>query len=71
MNKFVLAIALVTAFSAPASAALEKTPTLTHRHVESTFKHQWKGAEGQPAHDPYYYHPCNSTWYSYIVNDCD
>jgi hypothetical protein len=59
MNKFILAIALVTAFSAPALAALEKAPTRpTHRHVESTLKHQWKGGEAQPADDPYYYDPC-------------
>jgi|SoiMethySBSTD1v2_1073268.scaffolds.fasta_scaffold23842_10 hypothetical protein len=74
MSKFLLAIALVTAFSAPALAASEKASTRpTHRHVESTFKHQWKGGEARSrsADDPYYYDPCHSGFRSWIVNDCD
>ena len=48
MNKFLIALTLVTAFSAPALAALEKAPTRPdHRHVELNFKPQWKGEEAK------------------------
>jgi hypothetical protein len=73
MNKFLLAIALVTAFSAPALAALEKAPMRPdHSHVASAYKHQWKGVEQQSrsAGDSYW-QPCNSSFHAYIVNSCD
>jgi hypothetical protein len=75
MNRFLLAIALITAFSAPALAASEKAPTRPHqRHLESTSEHQWKrvpeqGRSGNS--DDSYWQPCNSSFHSYIVWDCD
>jgi hypothetical protein len=72
MNKFLIAIALVTAFSAPALAALQKAPARPdHRHVEP-IRHQWKGGEAQNrSANEHYWQPCDSTFHSYIVNNCD
>jgi hypothetical protein len=77
MNKFLVAIALVTAFSAPAFAASEKVPSL-QRQLGSTSEHRWQmpGHSRSDNHDDSYWQraywqPCNSTFHSYIVNMCD
>jgi hypothetical protein len=61
MNKFLLALALVTASAAPALADLGKEPTaLHHSEVVSTEDRQWDWRKGEmrpdqhPVNDPYW-----------------
>src|SRR4029077_3570915 len=68
MNKFLLAITLIVAFSAPALAALGKTQGRPdQRHVESASERQWKVGNaqrrlnGRQVSDPYWYTPCNNS----------
>jgi hypothetical protein len=72
MNRYLLALALIATFSAPAWAAVEKPARPDHRHIETTFTHQWRAGEAQSRSVVgSYWQPCNSTFHSYIVNNCD
>ena len=52
MNKFLLAIVLVAAFSASALAAPEKAKTRPHqRHLQSTSEHPWRQMWDQAQYD--------------------
>jgi hypothetical protein len=75
VNKFLVALALTAALATPALAAVQKAePRPDHGHVESTFKMggEAKGREVQSrSAGNSYWQPCNSTFHSYIVNNCD
>jgi hypothetical protein len=77
LNKFLLAITLIVAFSAPALAALGKTQGRPdQRHVESASERQWKVGNaqrrlnGRQVSDPYWYTPCNNSS-SPDADDCE
>jgi hypothetical protein len=76
LNKFLLAITLIVAFSAPALAALGKAQSRPdQRHLESTSERQWKWGNAQPrlsrrqVDDPYWT-PCDYSS-SYGPDSCE
>jgi hypothetical protein len=76
MNKFLLAITLIVAFSAPALAALGKAQSRPdQRHLESTSERQWKWGNAEPrlsrrqVGDPYWT-PCDYSS-SYGPDSCE
>lgn len=72
MNKLLIAIALTAGLATPALAAIQKAEARPqHRHVASTLKPQWKGVERSSRSASDYWQPCDSTFHSYIVNNCD
>jgi hypothetical protein len=72
MNKILIAFALTAALATPALAAIQKAePRPEHRRAESVFKPQWRGVEQSSRSASDYWQPCNSTFHSYIVNNCD
>jgi hypothetical protein len=73
MNKFLLAITLIVAFSAPALAALGKAQNRPdQRHLESNSERQWKWGNAQRRRqvgDPYWT-PCDYSS-SYGPDSCE
>jgi hypothetical protein len=76
MNKFLLAITLIMAFSPPASAALGKAQIRSdHRHIYFTSEGQWKlgnkqnRLSRQQGSDPYWT-PCDYSS-SYGPDSCE
>jgi hypothetical protein len=76
MNKFLLAITLIIAFSPPASAALGKAQNRSHqRRIESTSERQWTLGNAQrrlnrrQVGDPYWT-PCDYSS-SYGPDSCE
>jgi hypothetical protein len=76
MSRCLIALVLISSFSATALAWGERAPRRTdHRHVESTYKHQRPverktGGASDSAFQREYWEPCNSTFREYISWNC-